>query len=129
MVMDDIVRETFRSLGYNVDLVGANMYFDIIYEVIDGVKNGLSNEALREMIPAYCLELYHFCYEVGKIRFFDFINEFLNSKKKIRKKKQTISVNGISREDLGFDNQLIYYAKYFIRKERELKPNMEYVKR
>ena len=81
------------------------------------------------MIPAYCLELYHFCYEVGKFRFFDFINEFLNSKRKIRKKRQTISVNEISQENLSFDNQLIYYAKYFIRKERELKPNMEYVKR
>ena len=127
--MSIIVKETFRSLGYNVELPGSEMYFDLIYEVMEGIKEGLSNSEIKEMLPAYGLELYHFCYEIGRFKFYEHIEEFLKSKKKIRKKKRTVNVNEINQLDLDFDNQLIYFAKYFVRKEKELNPAKEYVKK
>ena len=128
--MRGLFNDIFQSLGYDITLPGAEMYYDVLCDVIEDKKNGMSNSKILEMIPRYCLEYYHFCYEVGRIKFFQLIDEFRNSKKPIRKKKRKVNVDDLfDNTNLSFEKHLLSFAPYFITKEQELDKNKQYVKK
>ncbi len=128
--MRRLFNDVFQSLGYDITLPGAEMYCDVLCDVIEDKKNDMSNSEILEMIPRYCLEYYHFFYEVGRIKFFQLIDEFRNSKKPIRKKKRKVNVDDLlDNPNLSFEEHLLSFAPYFIMKEQELDKNKQYVKK
>ena len=69
--MKDEYKVVFEGLGYNVKSKGAMFFGDLIGDVRELLKEGKTEEEIKELLPRYYVEYYHFCYEVGSGRIGD----------------------------------------------------------
>lgn len=72
-------KDILRSLGYNTNLEGTKYFLDIVEEITLEVLKGTKEEEIISKIPSFCLEYYHFYYEVGKKTFDRELYKFHNN--------------------------------------------------
>ena len=107
-------QEELEKAGYNVQLPGAVFFGDLVDDVIDLLVEGKNDEEIKELLPRYYVDYYHFYYEVGKKRYFDSLNEFFKSRN-----QHTSSIIGDKREmkPVSFEDSLLVFAKDSEKKE------------
>ena len=120
--MKDNYKDLFRKLGYEVENKGALLYGALIEDVIDMMEDDKTEEEIRDIFPSICLELYRFCYETTRNRFFNYIDNFRKSiNKKQRKEMRQLLEMGLETDGFGLEleDSVIYFAKYFIREKKK----------
>ena len=114
--MKEEYKELFGKLGYNVDGKCAVVYGALLDDIRDLVSKGTSDEEIKSVFPSYCLELYHFFFEITRLKFFNYLNEFKDSpkKNKIKDSKKLLDM-GLNPNiyDMELYDSLVYFAKYF----------------
>ena len=106
-------KEVFNKSGYHTEKKGALYFFSLLDEVRNELKEGFTDEEIKEKLPSICLEEYHFYFEIRKSKYIEGINDFLSTR---NKNKQEI-VDSAS--ELSLDDALLVFAKYFNNKELE----------
>ena len=53
-------REILENLGFDMKKKGAIFFIDLIGDVQNLLKEGKSEEEIKELLPRYYLEYYHF---------------------------------------------------------------------
>lgn len=146
--MENQVRDTLVELGYDVNLLGAKYVEEVVFQLIAFISNSqeqdrikldkitlknienssnsieeieekVLDERIKEMLPRFYLEAYHFDLEVGANTYFKRINEFFESKRAKSKNAELhrkIFKNGYA----DFSDAIVLLAKYFSSDSKEL---------
>ena len=111
----------FKKLGYDVESKGALLYGALIDDVRDLIVEGKSESEIRDTFPSLCLELYRFCYETTRVRFFNYINSFRSSiNVKMRKTENKLLELGLTDDgfEMELEDSILYFANYFINESK-----------
>lgn len=106
-------KNLLEGLGYDVECLGAILISDLIDDVIELMKCGLSKSEIVELLPRYYLEHYHFDYEIGRNRYMNEIDIFLNSKKITKKTKIINKKFNLLYKNYNLEDLVIFLGKYF----------------
>jgi len=74
-------KELLANLGYDVSLKGAAYFIELIDEVRELFREGKSDEEIKELLPRYYLEYYHFILEVGGVKYMKELKKFSESRR------------------------------------------------
>ena len=113
----------FKNLGYDVKLKGAMLFNDLLDEVRNLLKEGMSDKEIKEFLPSIYLEYYHFCYEIGRYKYFNELDAFCNSRKVTKKNMSTNRKVMNMRPNMNLENSLLFFSKYYNNLEK--KNNLE----
>jgi len=105
--MKDEYKEVLRKLGYNIKKDGFAYFVDLIEDVRCLLRefNGDENK-IRDLLPSFYLEYYHFVYEVGRKIYMYNLYDFYNSRSSSSKKNKLGSKSNL-------ESELIMISKYF----------------
>jgi len=112
-----------RSIGYNIDNKGGMFFIDLMGHVVDLINEGKSEEEIKDLIPCYCIEYYHFCYEISKFEYLKELELFcktgyvLKSKGEKKKRKESL------------EDKLIRISKRYIKQQRIYEVNNKIYKK
>ena len=110
--MKDEYKVVFEGLGYNVKSKGAMFFGDLIGDVRVLLKEGKTEEEIKELLPRYYVEYYHFCYEVGRNNYFNELRAFCAERTVNEKTNKSVL-------PVGVEDSLLYFAKMFSGKEKD----------
>lgn len=79
-------KNILRALGFDTEVKGAKYFLDIVEDITYELLKGTDEESIIEKIPSFCLEYYHFYYEVGKNTFYKELTSF-HEKRRTHKNK------------------------------------------
>lgn len=78
-------KDILKGLGFNISLEGTKYFLDIVEDITIEVLKGTTEEEIIKKVPSFCLEYYHFYYEVGKKTFDRELIEFHSNQHKNKK--------------------------------------------
>jgi hypothetical protein len=117
-----------RRLGYDVESKGAVYFLDLIDDVRRLLNEGYNADEVKELLPRYYLENYHFYYEVGRYKYMGELEKFCSSRV-VNKKNSAFNRRILkSRGNMNIEDSLIFFAEYFNKLEqKEANKNKVYV--
>ncbi len=79
--LEDNKKDFYEKLGFDSSLDGCAMFDDLVEEIrlLLDTKDLKLSEVL-EILPSIELEYYHFFYEIGRYKYLDNLQEFVNSR-------------------------------------------------
>ena len=115
--------EFMRNVGYNIDTKGGMFFIDLMGHVVDMINEGKTEEEIRELIPRYYVEYYHFCYEISRFEYLKELELFCKTgymlKSKGEKKKRNESI----------EDKLIRFSRRYIKEQRISEVNKKIYKK
>ena len=118
--MKNEYRGVFEGLGYDVDTKGALFFGELIEDARELLKEGKSEEEVKEILPGCYTEYYHFVYEgIGRENYLNALDSFFTSR------KDDQAVKFFASEFMGFDScpskedLLVFFAKKFNKMENK----------
>ena len=124
--MYEYYKGEFKELGFDVDSKGFVLFADLLQDVRGLFAEGKTEEEIRELLPRYYLEQYHFVQEIGKFTYFAELTAFCESSTKSKRINKDKKVNGVLPK-MGLDDYVIFFAKKFNSKNNENKDVRLYV--
>lgn len=116
--MYEYYKGVFEEFGFDVSKKGFVLFADLVEDVKTLFKEGKTPEEVREQLPSYYLEQYHFVQEIGKNKYFDELKGFCNSRKALKRISEYDKIVG-ALPKTGLDDSVIYFASYFSSKEQK----------
>lgn len=113
-------KAVLKEYGYNLDCQGF-VYFDDLVDDVRGLLNdGLEDDEIRELLPRYELEYYHFYYEVGRREYSIDLNTFCISH---------LHNNQNDLPNMDTHGTIIFFSKVFNQMDENLKNSKRHVKK
>ena len=126
-VLSEEKKEFYENLGFDTNFTGSALFDDLVEEV----KSLLDTENIKKsdimkVLPSIEVEYYHFFYEIGRFKYFEDLQSFLDSRfldrKRIKKSKtEYVKVFG-NNDPHGIENSVYKVAKH-LNKEKNLQNN------
>ena len=112
--MDKEYRGLFEKLGYNIDSRGAIFFEDLLNDTRQLLKEGYTDEEIKEELPTICSEVY----EIGRKIYYAELHSFCNNHI-IDRENRTLNKKIIGRKlNLDLEDLIIIFAKYFNKLEQ-----------
>ncbi len=125
-------KRNFKELGFNIESKGCEYFIDVVDwikkendELKSKNKEELTEEELKENIPSYCLEIYHFDRECGRISFYKEILKFLN--KEAERPEESFDEYVVRAENI-ISNAAIGYYNLYVKHNDDLQNNINKTK-
>ena len=111
--MNSDYQMVFEGLGYNVKSKGAMFFGDLIGDVRELLKEGKTEEEIKELLPRYYVEYYHFCYEgIGREKYLNELRNFC-AERTVNEQTNKFVL------PLGVEDSLLFFAKMFNGEEKD----------
>ena len=105
-------RELLANLGYDVSLKGAAYFIELIDEVRNLFSEGKSDEEIKELLPRYYLEYYHFILEVGGVKYMKELKKFSDSRRIERAKREFRGQSLMFSKATTIEDNLLSISRY-----------------
>lgn len=112
LFLQEQYKELLRNLGYDVSLTGAAYFIELIDEVRTLFREGKSEEEIRELLPRYYLEYYHFILEVGGVKYMKELKKFSESRRVKKAKNEFLEQSMLFSEAITIEDNLLSICKY-----------------
>ena len=117
------INDFMRDIGYDIDRKGGMFFIDLMGHVVELQREGKSVEDIKEIIPRYFIEYYHFCYEISRFEYLKELELFCKKgyilKSKGEKKKRNESI----------EDKLIRLSKRYIKNQKMIEINSKIYKK
>ncbi len=117
------INDFMRDIGYDIDSKGGMLFIDLMGHVVELQREGKSVEDIKEIIPRYFIEYYHFCYEISRFEYLKELELFCKKgyilKSKGEKKKRNESI----------EDKLIRLSKRYIKNQKMIEINSKIYKK
>ena len=117
------INNFMRSIGYNIDNKGGMFFIDLMGHVVELMKEGKAVDEIKQLIPRYYVEYYHFCYEISRFEYLKELENFCKTgyilKAKGEKKKRNEPI----------EDKLIRLSKRFIKNQTIIDINAKVYKK
>lgn len=111
--MLDEYKGVLEKFGFDVNTKGFVLFADVTQEIQQLFNEGKTEEEIRELLPSYYLEHYHFIHEIGRNKYFEELKTFCNTRKVPEKQEKLTGKEFGSLPKTGLDDAVIFFAKYF----------------
>ena len=118
-MMEEEYIKILEKLGYDVILKGSLLFVDLLVDCCEMVKNNKTDDEIRELLPIYYLENYHFYYGIGRKIYMAELDRFCNSRV-VNDENENFNIKMcMPQNNMNLEDSLIFFARYFNKLEDE----------